>query len=204
MRKRSIGETKQADNLDVNHWNEAKRLYPIVLVVDGIKMGFQFTANQLRVARERWAKNPKTQVKHSGVKEIRDLFRLFALLLGASVLTGCASLPGIPTDKGAAGVAVGLGKPEYAASLEKVADLLVGKRVNPVAGFEREERWYVAGKEVNPSDIKLEVLYRNAYQLNASYMQPSGQVAAPATGEISDKELKAEIEAILKAAGVKP
>ena len=124
------------------------------------------------------------------------------IAIAISLTSGCASIPGIQTDQGAAGIAHSMGKPEYAASLEKVADLLVGKRVNPVAGFEREERWYVAGKEVNPSDIKLEVLYRNAYQLNASYMQPSGQVAAPATGEISDKELKAEIAAILKAAGV--
>ena len=85
----------------------------------------------------------------------------------------CASLPGIKTDQGAAGIAQSLGKPEYAASIEKVADLLVGKRVNPVAGFTRQERWDLKGAEINPNDLKLEVLYRNAFQVNPAMMTSS-------------------------------
>jgi hypothetical protein len=107
---------------------------------------------------------------------------------------GCASLPS--TNEGAAGV-VKHYKPEYAGIVDQISDVLVGRRINPVEGFAREERWYLKGEEVNPADLKLEVVYRNAYQLTAAMMSPAKPV-----GEVSDAELKAEIEAILKASGV--
>jgi hypothetical protein len=120
----------------------------------------------------------------------------YALLIIVALASGCAS---IPMNQGAAGVATAMGKPDYARNIEKVADLLVGKRVNPVEGFNREERWFHRGEEINPVDLKLEVVYRHAYQISAAYMSPS--IVKPA-GEVSDAELRAEIEAILRASGV--
>jgi hypothetical protein len=113
------------------------------------------------------------------------------------LFTGCATLS---TDEGAAGIAKQI-RPEYSKQINQIADLLVGKRVNPVEGFAREERWFYKAEEINPSDLKLEVLYRNNYQINAAYLQPSVGVIKP-EGEVSDKELRSEIEAILNAAGV--
>lgn len=117
--------------------------------------------------------------------------------LAAISLSGCATLPTLPTNDGAAGVVKTL-RPEYASTIDKITDILVGKRVNPVEGFAREERWYLKGQEINPADLKLEVLYRNAYQVSEAYM---ASVVKP-EGETSDAELRAEIEAILKASGV--
>lgn len=118
-------------------------------------------------------------------------------LIAVAFLSGCATLR---TDEGAAGIAKQL-KPEYAGQIDKVVDLLVGKRVNPVEGFQREERWFLKGEEINPSDLKLEVLYRNNYQVNAAYMEKASGPIKP-EGETSDAELRAEIEQILNAAGV--
>ena len=108
---------------------------------------------------------------------------------------GCASLPS--TDGGAAGV-VKHYKPEYAGAIDQITDLLVGKRINPVEGFTRVERWQYKGDEINPNDLKLNVAYERAFAVTGAMMSP---VDNP-EGEVSDAELKAEIEAILKASGV--
>lgn len=118
--------------------------------------------------------------------------------LAAISLSGCATLPTLPTNDGAAGVVKAL-RPEYAGTIDKIADILVGKRVNPVEGFAREERWYHKDEEINPNDLRLEVLYRNAYQVSGAMMSARPQTPE---GEVSDAELRAEIEAILKASGV--
>ncbi len=121
-----------------------------------------------------------------------------ALCLSSIVLSGCASIPGINTHEGAAGVIKSV-RPEYAGQIDQIANLLVGKRANPVEGFAREERWFLKGDEVNPNDLRLEVLYRNAFQVTPSMM--TSRPVAP-IGETSDAELRAEIEAILRASGV--
>lgn len=123
--------------------------------------------------------------------------KLLVLLMVGLASTGCATLN---TNEGAAGIAKQF-KPEYAKQIDQIADLLVGKRVNPVEGFMREERWFLKGEEINPSDLKLEVLYRNNYQVSAAYMEKASGPIKP-EGETSNAELKAEIEAILNAAGV--
>jgi hypothetical protein len=113
------------------------------------------------------------------------------------LFTGCATLS---TDEGAAGIAKQI-RPEYSKQINQIADLLVGKRVNPVEGFAREERWFYKAEEINPADLKMEVLYRNNYQVSASYMEAASGVVKP-EGSISDIELRSEIEQILNAAGV--
>lgn len=119
-----------------------------------------------------------------------------AIMLVVVLFSGCTTLT---FDKGAAGV-VKQYKPEYSGIVDQVSDLLVGKRVNPVEGYAREERWYLKDEEVNPADLKLEVTYRNSFQVNPVMLGPSKPNTPP--GEVSDAELRAEIEAILKAAGV--
>jgi len=112
--------------------------------------------------------------------------------------TGCSSLK---FKDGVAGVAKDF-KPEYAGTIDQITDILVGKRVNPVDGFAREERWFVNGKEVNAADIKMEVVYKRDYLVTETKLVP-GAIVPPAVGpESSNAELKAEIEAILDAAGV--
>jgi hypothetical protein len=119
-----------------------------------------------------------------------------AIVLAALILSsGCASLPS--TDEGAAGV-VKHYKPEYAGAIDQITDLLVGKRINPVEGFTRVERWQYRGDEINPNDLSLSVAYERAFAVSGAMMSP---VSKP-EGEVSDAELKAEIEAILKASGV--
>ena len=107
---------------------------------------------------------------------------------------GCASLP--DTSGGAAGV-VKHYKPEYAGAIDQITDLLVGKRINPVEGFDLSERWYHKGQEINRSDLEWHIIYKQVNGVTGAMMSP----ANPA-GEVSDAELKAEIEAILKASGV--
>jgi len=118
---------------------------------------------------------------------------MIALLLCASV--GCSTLPS--TNEGAAGV-VKHYKPEYAGAIDQITGLLVGKRINPVEGFTRVERWQYKGDEINPNDLKLNVAYERAFAVSGAMMSP---VSKP-EGEVSDAELKAEIEAILRASGV--
>lgn len=117
------------------------------------------------------------------------------------LFSGCATIPGFNTDDGVAGVAKQI-KPEYAGTIDQITDILVGKRVNPVEGFAREERWFVKGEEVNSADIKMEVVYKRDYVVTETKLVP-GSILPPTVGpEPSNAELKAEIEAILDAAGV--
>lgn len=123
--------------------------------------------------------------------------KIILLVVAATVAVnvGCVN-----TEGGALGVAASTGYIDQKKA-DQIATLLVGKRVNPVEGFTRKEYWTYKGEDINVNDLNLKVSYDRDYAVTGQMMSPVGPVKPDA--EINDKELKAEIEAILNAAGVK-
>jgi hypothetical protein len=156
----------------------------------------------------------------------RSLGIAVGLILCAGLSTGCATKEGntdvsalqdIDTAAYKTGGIAGAAKswkPEYAMAIDKVTDMLVGKRVNPVAGFKLERSFTVKNEPIQASDLKMREIYYRDYGVEGVRFVtlPDGSVStnsAPvvtgvAPGEVDvDPEyraqVRAEVEALMQA-----
>ena len=121
------------------------------------------------------------------------LLALLVILCGFGV--GCVS-----TDGGALGVADQvITDPAQKAALVKIRDILVGKQVNQLEGFDRTITYRYRGEPIDPADLSREIVWKKREAISDSQFKASGAAAEPLT---TDAALVSEIEAILKAAGV--
>jgi len=131
---------------------------------------------------------------------------IMAMLAGCTSVKPAADAASGFMSTGALGVAKKV-KPEYSSAIDQISNLLVGKRVNPVEGFNKSERWFFKGAEINPADLQYQVSYLRSFGVSPDMLVPvvgsnTVPVDAIAPANESDIAIKAEIEAILKAYGI--
>jgi hypothetical protein len=121
------------------------------------------------------------------------------LILCAGLMAGCATTQP-DTTKGAFGVAEQLANPQQKAALVQIRNLLVGKQVDPLAGFERNITYLYKGEPIDPADLSRKIVWERREGINDALF--SLQSNDPSITSQDEDELRAEIKSILKAAGI--
>jgi hypothetical protein len=105
------------------------------------------------------------------------------------------------TRSGAIGVAEPYAKPSHKDALRAIRNLLVGQQTNPLEGFERVITYKYRGEPIDPADLAREIVWkkREAIQ-DAQFVRAGDSTRVDPIAD--DAALRAEIEAILQAAGV--
>jgi len=120
-----------------------------------------------------------------------------SLLVAVALLSGCASMPKL-AGMGLDGAK--LAKPEYAAVIDQIKWVVASEKPNPVEGFEYSIIYRVDGIVTEKERITWEEVFRRTGGIGEQ------DVSGPRTpideGAKPNEELRAQIEAILTAAGV--